>query len=61
VCRPALDPLTIDCNVEHGTPLTIARTYPDAAGQVHVSYDPHGARVWLVVTVQVRAPGSTAP
>ncbi|MEA2520316.1 MAG: hypothetical protein QOF49_2396 [Chloroflexota bacterium] len=55
------DPFTLDCNAEHGTPLTIARTYPKASGQVHISYDPDGAPVWLVFTVQVRASASAAP
>jgi hypothetical protein len=61
VVDQVLDPFTLDCNAGHENALTLARIYPHAAGQVHVTYNPQGAPLWIAVTVQVRAPPNPTP
>jgi hypothetical protein len=54
-----LDPFEIDCAALGGN--TLARIHPDAAPYVEVLWDPHGARIWLAITVQVRGPANPRP
>jgi hypothetical protein len=58
VAGQKLDPFEIDCAPDGNT---LARIYPDAAPYVEVLWDPHGARIWFVVSVQVRGPANPRP
>jgi hypothetical protein len=61
VAGQKLDPFTLDCSLDGGAGVTLARSYATAASSVTVLYDPHGATIWLAVSAQVRAPASPAP